>query len=488
MRIAIGGVSHETNTFAGGPTPLEAFSRDWQHGQTIIDEHRGVRGDFGGMLDAAERLGIEIVPTFAASTEPSGTIALAAYERLRDELISGLRAALPVDAVCLALHGAGVAEQHDDLEGALLAEVRQLIGPDMPLLVTLDLHGNITNEMVAHADILLGNHYYPHTDSYERGVEAVEIAARMVNDGLRPTGHITHLPMLIPTCPTSISPGTDANAICFDWEARPGMLDCTFYHGFAFTDIPGAGVSVVATAAGDPELARQASEDVARKLWEMREQFRAVVTTPEDAIRQALAFDGGPVVLADHSDNPGGGCPGDSTHLLRPLLEAAPPNTCFGYVVDPQVAEQAHAAGAGATIDIRLGGKTDQLHGTPIETSAYVKCLTDGRFTLTSPVATGYKVDLGKMARLVINGVDVLISSVRTQVLDAEVFLLHGIDVTRYKIVVVKSSTHFRAGFEPLAAKIIRVDTPGLTSVDLTSFPYQRLRRPLWPLDEGVSY
>ena len=484
MRFAIGSVAHETNTFCREKTPVGSFQRrEWLHGDEIVARHRGIRDYLGGMLDAAERLRIEVAPTFSASTEPSGTIERAAYQAMRDELIAGLRAAGPVDAVCLALHGAGIAEGIDDLEGDLLADVRDLVGPDTPIVVTLDLHANLTQQMVDHADALLGVHFYPHTDSYDRGTEAVELAARIVRGQVRPVTALATLPMLVTGATTNLSPARDVNAVCAEWEARPGIVDCTFFHGFPYTDIPHVGAAVVAIADGDAALAAEAARAVAARVWEMREEFRPEPASADEAIRRGLTTDGQPAVVNEKSDNPGGGAPGDGTHLLRALLAANAPETAFGFIYDPETAAQAHRAGVGATIAVRLGGKTDDLHGAPVEATAYVKALTDGRFVQQSPMGRGRKVDLGPMARLVIGNVDVLVSSVRTQTLDPEVFLLHGIDVTRYRLVALKSTQHFRAGFEPVAAQIIQADTPGLTSSDLSIFDYRRLRRPIWPLD-----
>jgi microcystin degradation protein MlrC len=266
------------------------------------------------------------------------------------------------------------------------------------------------------------------------------------------------------------------------------MLDVAFFHGFPHTDIPGIVVTVVATADGDAAQARRAARAVGRRIWELRDNFLANLPGADEGVRRALASGQPPVILAEVSDNPGGGGPGDGTHLLRALLAANVPQTCFGFVFDPETARQAHAAGAGATIRVRLGGRTDTLHGAPVEADAYVKCLTDGQFVYTTPMGRGSHVDLGPMARLVIGNVDVLVSSVRTQTLDTEVFLLHGIDVARQRVVALKSQQHFRAGFEHVAGEIIRVDTPGLTSSNLSSLPFERLRRPIWPLDRAVTY
>ena len=498
MRIAIGGLSHETNTFCVAPTEVGEFKdREWTHGEALVARHRGVRDYLGGMLAAAEERGVEVTPTFATRATPSGTIRRAAYEEMRAELLAGLEEAVRsgVNAICLALHGAGVAEDVDDIEGDILARVRGLAGPALPIVVTLDLHANVTEEMARHATALLGVNEYPHVDSYERGAEAVGLAADTVQGRVRPRTALVRIPMLVPTTATSQSPVREINARCRDWEGRAGVLDCTFFHGFAHTDAPVVAAAVVAVADGRPEAAGEAAADVARYAWGRREAFLKSAPEPAEAIRRALASEGWPVVINETSDNPGGGAPGDGTHLLRALLEARTAEACFGFIWDPETAAQAHAAGAGAVIRVRLGGKTDAMHGAPVETDAYVKGLTDGRFIQQSPMGRGARVDLGRMARLVIpapagasGGVDVLVSSVRSQTLDPEVFLLHGIDVTRYRIVALKSSQHFRAGFEPIAARIITADSPGLTTLDLTTFPYRRLARPVWPLDDAARF
>ncbi|MBA2519264.1 MAG: M81 family metallopeptidase [Chloroflexia bacterium] len=487
MRIAIGEFAHETNTFCPGLTPLEKFqARHWASGDEIFTLHRGVRDSLGGMIAAAEADGITIAPIFATSTEPSATIAQAAYDTIRDHLIDGIKAAGAIDALVLALHAAGVTEGSDDLEGTLLGEIRAAVGPELPIVVTLDLHGHTTRAMVEHATALLYCHEYPHVDTYERGEEAIRLAAAIVRGEKRLVMYLETLPMLIPPSTTRSGPAKKMNELCFDREAQPGMIDVAFVHGFPHTDVSVVSAAILATADGDAALAKEAATDLSRQLWAMREDFRQSLPDAETAVRRALAADARPVVIAEVSDNPGGGAPGDGTHLLRALLAANEPETCFGFVADPVTARQAHQAGTGARMTVRLGGKTDDLHGAPIETEAYVKCLSDGRFHYSTPMGAGRLGNLGPMTRLVIGNVDVLVSSVRTQTLDQEVFLLHGIDVTRYRVVALKSHQHFLAGFQHLAGLIIRADTPGLTTSTLHHLPYQRVPRPIWPLDEMV--
>lgn len=489
MRIAIGEFNHEANTFIRDEVQLDYVKQlAWHHGEELLEHHAGYRSYLGGMIDAASSHDVTILPTFSAHAGASGTLAREAYELARAELLTGLEAALPVDAICLALHGAAIANGYDDPEGDILARVREIAGPDIPIVVTLDLHGNITQEMVDNSDLLLGVNFYPHVDMYDRGVEAVIRAIQMVRGDIRPTAYLALPPMLIPST-TSEDPSIHAiNEACWAWEAKPGVLDCTFFHGFGWTDLPRAGVSVYAATNNDPALAKEAAEDIAAVIWSRRDTFLVEPVSPAEAIQRALAVEGQPVVINDGSDDPGGGAPGDGTYLLRAMLDAGLTNACFGFLVDPDVADQAHAAGAGSTIQICLGGKVDDWHGESIETTAYVKTVTDGRFIHSTPMSVGSPANYGRCARLQIEGIDVIVTSFRTQTIDQEIFLLHGIDISRYKIVALKSSDHFRAGFRPLAAAIIGCHTRGLVSADFTTFPYKRLQRPMWPLDREMSY
>src|SRR5690606_26612238 len=345
------------------------------------------------------------------------------------------------------------AEGIDDIEGTILKAVRELVGPELPVVATLDLHCHSTELMIENATALLTVHEYPHVDSYERGYEAVELAAKAARGEVAPVMALAVLPMAIPPITSFHGPAREINELCWDWERR-GLLDVTFVHGYPHTDVPIISSSVIAVADGDRELAKQAANDVAGRIWEMREQFRSNLPSPEEAIRQALAFDGGPVVIAEVSDNPGGGSPGDGTHLLRALLDANQPDTAFGFIYDPETAAQAHAAGPGATIEARIGGKTDpDILGAPVEVAAYVKSCTDGRYIVQSPMGRGGQANLGKMARLVVGNVDVIVGSESHQTIDDELFRLHGIEVSRLKIAALKSQNHFRAGFEPIAAE-----------------------------------
>ncbi|MHB8508911.1 MAG: M81 family metallopeptidase [Candidatus Dormibacteria bacterium] len=484
MKVVIAGLMHETNTYCAEPTGSDAFRV--HRGAEAVAEYGEARIYPGGMLVAARDLGMDAALAFFAVAEPSGTIRASAYDAMKEDLLSSVKAELPADAIALALHGAGVVEGIDDLEGDLIREVRALVGPEVPIVVSLDLHGNITEAMAADAQILLGVHEYPHIDMYERGYEAVQLIPALLA-GAKPVSHIERLPMLLPTTTTFGGAMGEINQLCQEMERRPKVMDVTLFHGFPYTDIPDVGVFAIATTDGDPALARACARELASVVWERREEFLQENLTPAQAIQRALAVEGNPVVINETSDNTGGGTPGDGTHLLRAMLEANLDKACFGFIVDPEVAAAAHAAGCGAEINIRLGGKTDRLHGDPIETRAYVKSLSDGRFVLTH-FAAGLKFDLGKMCRLAIGGIDVIVGSVRSQTFDTELFILNGIDVGQFHIVALKSSQHFRAAFEPIARQIITADSPGLTSLRLETFDRKRAPGPMWPLDARAAY
>lgn len=484
MRIAIGGVMHETNTFSNVKTTVELFKGwEWDLNEEIMARHEGVQDYLGGMIEKCKQLGLEIVPTFSTFTGPSGIITKETYEALRNELVTSIQNAGKIDGICLGLHGAGVAEGVDDLEGFLLRDLRAAVGYEIPIVVTLDLHANLTELMIQEANALLGVNFYPHTDSYDRGLEAIELLQQIILKKVNPVMHLATLPLMIPTSTTYKSPAKDINEICWQWEANPDVIDCTFFHGFPYTDIPNVGVTVLAITNGKEALAKEIATDVARDIWEKKEEFMQDLPTPEEGIKQALALEGQPIVINETSDNPGGGTPGDGTFLLRAMIEENAPNTTFGFIYDPEVAELAHQAGVGAYIDVKLGGKTDSLHGEPIQVTAYVKSLTDGQFFQSSPMWQGLKVNLGTSARLQVGNVDIIVASVRAQTFDEQVFLLHGIDVTKYKIVALKSSQHFRAAFQLIAKEILTVDSPGLSTCDFSSFDYKRIARPIFPLD-----
>lgn len=500
MRVAIGGISHETNTFSSIQTDLSLFQRRTLiRGQAMIESSRGVGNTLGGMVDTALALGWDLVPTLFTSATPSGRVKRSTFESLANDLVHGLGAAhhrqSPLDGVLLALHGAMVVEALDDADAELLRRVRQIIGPQTPLAVVLDSHANITPAMVAQVDIMLAYESYPHLDTYARGADAVTLLQRLQRGAFRPVHALRQIPMLTPL-PSQWADGpTPMRALALlvrDLRHTPGVVSIALAGGFPYSDIHDAGMAVVVTADGDAALAEQIAEQIAAACWERREEFRCDLTSIADAVALADASSEGPVVLADVADNPGAGGSGDGTAILAELLRVGVAGAALGVIADPETVSAAAALGVGQRGHFRLGGKVDNLHGPPLNVSARVRWVGHCHFTNAGPMGAGATTRLGHTAVLEIGDegaapVEVIVCENRVQVLDPELFRAVGIEPESRRVLVVKSSVHYRAAFESLAARLIDVNGPGLSSPDLTRFTYRRVRRPIWPLDEQFS-
>ncbi len=490
MRIAIAGISHETNTYCTAPTRREDFHE--LRGKKML-ETADQESDVGGAVAACMDVDVEPVPVLFVSAQPSGVIERETYEAFKDEILHGLSDSGSLDGVVLCLHGAGVVDGIDDLEGDLALAVREVMGPDVPVVATFDLHGNVTQRMADALNGVFACHHYPHIDLHERAREAVELIVAIRRQGIRPATAVTSVPMLMPTTTTFIEPGKEWLGHMLAAEQEPGVIDVSWFHGFPYTDVAHVGTSVVVTTDGNREQARRISRELANALWKARHRFKPASLSAAEAVAEAERLPwqpgDGPIILQETSDNCGGGAPGDGTHLLRAMLDAGLEQACFGFIVDPETAAAAHAAGVGATIEVRLGGRTDDLHGEPLPLSVYVKSLHDGRITLQA-MFRGAPLNLGPMARLIPEGggVEIIVASRRSQTFDPEPFLALGMDVMRYRYVALKSSNHFRAGFQSIASAIVTADPPGLTTHHIEVFPRQRSTRPLWPVDERATF
>ncbi len=496
MRIASGGVQHESNTFSKIPTTLSDFQRDsgcgeeFQGGDVIFDRYRGTGTIHGGYIDAAESAGVELLPLICAKAQPAGPVTKVAFDTLLGRFLDRLKKVLPVDGIALDLHGAMVSEEHKDAEGEFIKAVRELVGPDVPMVVTLDLHANITLQMAELSDSIIGYDTYPHVDMRDRGREAVELLVRTIRNEVRPVQAYRQLPLITlpPKQCTLREPMQSLMKSVFELESESGVLTATVSMGFPFADITDAGVSVLVTCDGDADLARQKTNELASRVWKLRAELQPELTPIEQVIQFCNEHDNGLVIVADGSDNPGGGAPCDGTVALQALIQADFQGGVVGILRDPETVEQAHAAGVGLTIDARIGAKTDELHGSPVEAKAYVRTLSDGRFVHHGPMMNNLPGDFGRMAVLVIGGVEVVVSTHRQQLLDCQMLRIVGIVPEHLRLLVVKSAVHFRADLGPLASRIFDADTPGIHRPDFASIEYRRLRRPIYPLDSDVDF
>lgn len=485
MRVAIGGLSHETNVFSPVKTPLSAW-RILQN-QELIDVSKGKKTNIGGILEIAEAENWQIVPTLYAGATPSAPTDQAAYATLKQKLLGKL-AKEEVDAVILCMHGAMMAEGVDDPEGDLVTEVRRLIG-NKPLIVTLDLHGNNTEQMALSCDAIFGFDTNPHIDSYERALEASRCLASIFNQGVIPVTAFQRVKMLPPTINmrTAEGPMLELFELARQWEKRSGMINVSVFGGFPFCDVNYAGFNVIATADGDRLLAQKACDDICQRAWQIREQFLKELPQVEAALdlaEQALSENPTkPIVLADVADNPGGGGSGDTTELLAGMIERNLVGSAAALIWDPESVDQAFEVGVGKRAIFKIGGKAEPKYGPPIEVEAKVKSLSDGEFIATGPMSRGNTMNIGLAARLEIGNVQVLLSQRRTACNDADIYRNLGIDPAQQRLLLVKSRGHFRASFEPLASKIIEVDAPGAANPNLHRFEYKNID--YWPLNKA---
>lgn len=487
MRIAVGGFCHESNRFGPVPVTMKVLRECTWEAEGYLAAFTGVKTYSGGFIDEAAAQGVELVPTVQYSMKPSGPSTREVLETARDRLAELFLAEYekePYDGIALSMHGAGVAEGYPDVEGELLRAIREKVGDQIPIGVVLDLHGNITPEMMELSDYLVGCKNYPHTDEYDAGRIMFRGLCQIARTGKRPCKRMVKLPwLMVPAQGMTAGPAGDIRQQCIQREQTDtALLQASFFQGFPYADMPQCGVSVV-TMAQTQECADRNALEIARYAWERRGSFEVPLYSAEEAVALALKETAFPVLINESADNPGGGAPGDGTHLLRELLRVNVP-AAFGFIYDPGVAQQAAAAGVGSRISCSLGGKSDRVSGAPVELKdAYVKCVSDGRFIQKSPVGKGTRTSLGTTVCLVVGNVSIVVGSWRTQTFDDSPFTVAGVDWTRQRILALKSSQHFKGWWADKVQTIIPCDPPGTQSADLGSFVFGYADTGCYPLD-----
>ncbi len=496
-RVLIAQFMHETNTFSKLPTTLEDYRKRWLiEGEAMVPRFTGTRNEVGGYIDAAKKYGWEPVWGGAANATPSGKLTKETWETIRDMIVDAAKNAGRLDGICLSLHGAMVTETEDDAEGALLEALRSVVGPDVPIATTLDLHANATERMAKNANALVSYRTYPHIDGYERAVQAAALVQEAMEGKKKP-----HCLLIQPAMLEGAEHGrTTQPGLMLDllaqadrYETEKGINVVSIQAGFTWADIPYTGPSIaVSYEPGAEARAKAIARELIDEIWRRRDEgaksnYRPVADGIAAARAGAKPTDRkGPLVIADGTDNPGGGGYNDTTPVLQALLDAKVENVAFGTIYDPGTVQQAIKAGVGAEIEVSLGGHTDVSMGAPVKAKAVVKLLSDGLFKNDGPMNAGVETAMGPTAVLRIGGIDVVTISNRIQTIDLQVFLSQGIDPRTKDVVVVKSVQHFRAAYAPIAREVIVVDSGGICSPDINRLKFTKLRRPIWPLD-GVN-
>jgi microcystin degradation protein MlrC len=486
-RIAIAGFQHETNTFALTPADFSAFEQadGWpalSRGGAIFDAVTGLNLPVTGFIESMRGAGHSLAPIVWCSATPSAAVTKDAFERITAILCDGLQATRPLDAVYLDLHGAMVTEDREDGEGEILRRVREVVGNDIPVVASLDLHANLTDAMMSRASGLVAYRTYPHLDMAATGERAARLVSEVLARGSSPFRAMTKLPFLIPTTSqcTLFEPSRSIYRRLDDLE-RGAVVSMSFMPGFPPADIADCGPAVVAYGWDEDavvEAARRLYEDILKR----EKSFKLETYGADAAVERALAkHRSKPVVLADTQDNPGGGADSDSVWLLKSLVKHAAEDAVVATICDPETAGQAHEAGVGATISARLGGKSGLEGHKPYAGRFIVEKVTEGIFTGTGPMWRGARIRLGRMALLRVAGpkgagVRVIVSSRKLQAADQSVFRHMGIDPAEQRILALKSSVHFRADFQDMAAEVLIVETPGPNAADPAKLAYKRLR------------
>ena len=485
VRIAVGGLMHESNTFAATRTDLAAFeSGGLESGASIWRRWGEAHHEVGGFFEGASEFGFEAVPTLMAWATPAGPLTAETYRELTDRLIESLRKAGPVDAVLLALHGAMVADGQEDADGATLARVRALIGPDRPLIVTLDYHANVSPLMAEASDALIAYRTYPHIDQRERGKAAAGLALQAARGAVRPTQALGKPPLLIHLLAqeTSREPLRGLMAE-LDLDPKQGFLDASILAGFPYADVAATGPSCVVVTDNNPALASETAERLAARLWDLRRELTATPPAAPEAVAEALATTETPVILVDLGDNIGGGSAGDSTLLIHELLRQGATGAIV-VLYDPEAVRECAAAGVGHEVALAAGGKIDR-NAPPLPVHGRVRVLHDGRYVEDLPRHGGIRInDQGLTAVVELAGENtVVLTSLRHPPFSLGQLTSLGLRPEASRAIVVKAAVAYKAAYEPIAGTIIEVDTPGLTASNPARFTFRNIRRPLLPLD-----
>lgn len=485
MRCFMAFLAHESNSFSPIPTGYASFdeigiySPDMGDPEDHLPLLKGV-ADF--YLEAQKRGHTAIVGTCALA-QPSAPCRQQDYEMLRDAVLGQLQAAMPVDMILLMMHGSMMAQGYDDCEGDILIRIRQIVGKDVPIGLLLDLHCNITPAMLEHATALMPCKEYPHTDFAERAAELYDIIEKTARGQICPVISFYRIPVL-GLFQTTESPMRDFVARMIAEEKKQGVLSVSLAHGFPWADFAHTGAGIIVVTDNQPETGQKLASDLGLQFFAMREKAHACPLSIEEALARLDGLPAGTVVMADMADNPGGGAGSDSNFILRALLKRGISNTLLGLFWDPVAVSLAFAAGENSYIPLRIGGKLSRFSGDPLDVDVHVKCL---RTDASQPhISDGYPTRLGRTAIVEVNGIEIVFNEIRQQPFHPDAFLSAGTDPWKKRLVVVKSSYHFYAGFATDASAVLYVDTPGTLNNDATDRPYKHIKRPIWPLDDII--
>ncbi len=485
MRLALAGFAHETVTFLPTETTLEDFNLTAHRGSDVIDIYSGSKAVAGGFIAACEREGVEMTGLLYAECAPSGPVSEAAFQTYLDAIRGGLEdASGRPDGLLLHLHGAMATRLRQDPETAFLQALRETVGPDFPIAVALDLHGNLSATLLPLADIVCGYHHSPHVDMDRTGERAARLLIAKLKGEANPVMAMRKPGIVLPSIftATSLSPLCDIMAAARAWETQPGVLDVSVFTGFAYADVNCIGCSIIAITDGDELLANRVADDLARQIADRKHELykkELLLTVPKavDAAVAHAANSNKPVVILEHADRMN-----DSTHVLRECVRRGLKKVAVPYLWDPVAVRSAINAGVGTHVATAVGGRSSAQAGDPVLLQGPVRFAGPKRYIGTGPMRRGVPVDLGDAAVIDSNGITVILTSNQLSAIDADPFIQFDLDPNDFDIIVLRSKTHFRAVYEDLADRIIIAETPDWGPADLSTLPYRNVPPGVFPI------
>ncbi len=481
--IAIGGIMHESNTFCNTFTDFEAFS--YTIGDELLSIWKDTHHEMGGFIQGVVLHGYTTCPTLMATATPAGPVTDAAFDKLTDMLVQQLKAIPELDGLLLALHGAMVVESYPDGDGEVLRRLQDTFGQSLPIVVTLDHHANVSQQMVEKSTMLVIYKTNPHIDQQQRGGQAAELMMRILKGEVIPTQTLAKPPMLLNILyqNTSAEPMRSILNAAKLLEDDSNTLVANVASGYPYADVYEAGPSFVVVTDNNPQLAQTEADRLSDMLWNVRDQLTLNLPDAANAVQQAMQSNEHPVILVEMGDNIGGGSSGDSTFILAELLR----QKASEFVVvlcDPECVQTCIEIGIGNQVSLQVGGKTDNQHGDPVPIRGKVRLIHDGHFIETEPRHGGQKYhNQGLTTVVAVEDSLVVLTSKRQTPFSLQQLLSLGVNPKVMRIAVVKAAIAYRAAYELIAGRIIEVDTPGLTAVNPQHFSYRNVRRPLFPLD-----
>ncbi|PWW29690.1 microcystin degradation protein MlrC [Cytobacillus oceanisediminis] len=485
-RIGIAFFYHESHSFSPLKTEISDFENEgYFKGKQIVKAYKGTKTEVGGFLDQlSKEKDIEIVPLLCAAATPSGIVSKEAYMMIEEDMLNSIQQASHLDGMLLALHGAMVVEDMFDPEEVLMGKIKSELSPGTPIATTLDMHANLSEKMMGYTPYHFGFKTYPHTDMYEQGINAARILAEHLRGDASYYSAFRKLPMMPPSINmrTEEGPMKEMIDLAFKMESKEEIANVSVFGGFPYSDIPMAGASVHVIGRSK-KAAEDTADFLAKQYWDIREEFIVKLPSAKEGLQLALSLNADkPIVLADISDNPLSCGSGDTTLLLREMIEANVPNSLFGALTDPQSIKACNKAGVNQMVQLNLGGKTSPEFGLPVPVMAKVIALSDGVFFNTGPMNEHLRVDVKGAAHIRVGEVDILLIGRPMSANDPQLFRHIGIEPKNKKILGLKAKNHFRAAFDPLVSKVIYVDAPGVSSNNLLNFNYRNIPENMWPL------